>query len=441
MKWGRKKSAPSSSPPSIITRVFPFSWFSKSKKKGGNPETSSAKNKQRSEFDFPTPNASLPASWKQGRFYSMDEDDAYWRLSFGEERIQGRRSTGGINPLWYDSDHDFQVPVSKFMSFGLREMDVPRREETRNFSDMVLDIKKMKEREGKKKTLTESGAFRSKKANGEGELTSRRRKDVNDQISRKLSRRVVREKQAELETGPDNGEEKISNSGERDIFPVEPENVVQMKEDFWKLAVSNSRKQPKIPNFCLSSVDEDYVFEAPNGKGSTATSERVSISEWQNLEDRKFKEIKVKTESQKKSAYISRESQSRKIKQNNRVKAYSPRTECKIRALEDMKKARMKLKKKERKEQVEEGKTIFDSFAVVKSSFNPQQDFRDSMVEMIREKGLSQHEDLEELLACYLTLNCDEYHDLIIKVFRQVWFELNGVYINPQIQNDQYFDY
>ncbi|KAK4386526.1 Transcription repressor OFP5 [Sesamum angolense] len=113
------------------------------------------------------------------------------------------------------------------------------------------------------------------------------------------------------------------------------------------------------------------------------------------------------------------------MKQNNRVKACSPRTECKIRAIEDMKKARMKSKKKERKEHIEvAGKTMFDSFAVVKSSYDPQQDFRDSMIEMIRERGIDRPEDLEELLACYLTLNHDEYHDLIIKVFRQVWIEL-----------------
>ncbi|KAK6123963.1 hypothetical protein DH2020_042308 [Rehmannia glutinosa] len=65
------------------------------------------------------------------------------------------------------------------------------------------------------------------------------------------------------------------------------------------------------------------------------------------------------------------------------------------------------------------------SVTEVKSSFNPQQDFRDSMVEMISEKGITRSDELEELLACYLTLNCDGYHELIIKVFRQVCFELS----------------
>ncbi|CAI0475680.1 unnamed protein product [Linum tenue] len=72
-----------------------------------------------------------------------------------------------------------------------------------------------------------------------------------------------------------------------------------------------------------------------------------------------------------------------------------------------------------------EGFDCLKSFAVVKSSYDPQNDFRESMVEMIEEMGIRKAEDLEELLACYLTLNSDEYHELIIKVFRQVWFDVN----------------
>lgn len=69
-------------------------------------------------------------------------------------------------------------------------------------------------------------------------------------------------------------------------------------------------------------------------------------------------------------------------------------------------------------------RSLSDSFAVVKSSFNPQKDFRESMVEMIVENNIRASKDLEDLLACYLSLNSDEYHDLIIKVFKQIWFDL-----------------
>lgn len=61
---------------------------------------------------------------------------------------------------------------------------------------------------------------------------------------------------------------------------------------------------------------------------------------------------------------------------------------------------------------------------MVKSSRDPQKDFRESMVEMIVQNNLMASKDLEDLLACYLSLNSDEYHDVIIKVFKQIWFDL-----------------
>ncbi|KAK2647509.1 hypothetical protein Ddye_014998 [Dipteronia dyeriana] len=67
---------------------------------------------------------------------------------------------------------------------------------------------------------------------------------------------------------------------------------------------------------------------------------------------------------------------------------------------------------------------LSDSFAIVKSSYDPQRDFRDSMVEMIVENNIRASKDLEDLLACYLSLNSDEYHELIINVFKQIWFDL-----------------
>ncbi|XP_073007735.1 uncharacterized protein [Typha latifolia] len=72
-----------------------------------------------------------------------------------------------------------------------------------------------------------------------------------------------------------------------------------------------------------------------------------------------------------------------------------------------------------------EEETDLEKFAVVKKSSDPQKDFRESMVEMIAEKGIGRPEELESLLACYLTLNSDEHHDVIVQVFRQVWFEIS----------------
>ncbi|KAF0917664.1 hypothetical protein E2562_021173 [Oryza meyeriana var. granulata] len=64
---------------------------------------------------------------------------------------------------------------------------------------------------------------------------------------------------------------------------------------------------------------------------------------------------------------------------------------------------------------------LANSFAVVKSSSDPKRDFLESMEEMIAENGIRDAGDLEDLLACYLSLNSGEYHDLIVEVFEQVW--------------------
>ncbi|KAE8658383.1 hypothetical protein F3Y22_tig00116971pilonHSYRG00329 [Hibiscus syriacus] len=59
--------------------------------------------------------------------------------------------------------------------------------------------------------------------------------------------------------------------------------------------------------------------------------------------------------------------------------------------------------------------SLSGSFAVVKFSSDPQRDFKESMVEMIMENNIRASKDLEDLLACYLSLNSNEYHDIIVK--------------------------
>ncbi|KAF8042166.1 hypothetical protein BT93_A0702 [Corymbia citriodora subsp. variegata] len=70
---------------------------------------------------------------------------------------------------------------------------------------------------------------------------------------------------------------------------------------------------------------------------------------------------------------------------------------------------------------------IGNSFAVVKSSSDPARDFRESMMEMIVENNIKASKDLEELLTCYLSLNSDEYHQVIVDVFKQIWFDLSNM--------------
>ncbi|KAL4269505.1 hypothetical protein GQ457_HM001240 [Hibiscus cannabinus] len=64
---------------------------------------------------------------------------------------------------------------------------------------------------------------------------------------------------------------------------------------------------------------------------------------------------------------------------------------------------------------------VRDSFAVVKSSSDPYNDFRTSMVEMIVERQLFAAEELEQLLQCFLSLNSHRHHNIIVEVFTEIW--------------------
>ncbi|KAI3866283.1 hypothetical protein MKX03_003800 [Papaver bracteatum] len=67
-----------------------------------------------------------------------------------------------------------------------------------------------------------------------------------------------------------------------------------------------------------------------------------------------------------------------------------------------------------------EGK-VKESFAVVKKSEDPYQDFRKSMMEMILEKQMFESKDLEQLLHCLLSLNSKHHHPIIIQAFSEIW--------------------
>lgn len=110
-----------------------------------------------------------------------------------------------------------------------------------------------------------------------------------------------------------------------------------------------------------------------------------------------------------------RESIAGKIRHRARARVYSPRAEM---GRSKVSAARVRGKNEEN------GRKELESFAVLKCSRDPQRDFRESMMEMIAEKGMRKAEELEGLLACYLCLNSDEHHDVIVKVFRQVWLDL-----------------
>ncbi|KAL3500509.1 hypothetical protein ACH5RR_039602 [Cinchona calisaya] len=63
---------------------------------------------------------------------------------------------------------------------------------------------------------------------------------------------------------------------------------------------------------------------------------------------------------------------------------------------------------------------VEDSYAVEKSSSDPYNDFRTSIVEMIIEKQIFGVMDLEKLLDCFLSLNSPCHHRVILEVFKEI---------------------
>ncbi|KAL3615149.1 hypothetical protein CASFOL_040810 [Castilleja foliolosa] len=237
----------------------------------------------------------------------------------------------------------------------------------------------------------------------------------------------------------ENSKTSSKNKNDLDFSPNSIPGFYSMDEDdpYWRLSFGDQEIVParrSTGGLMMNPVwsDFDHEFQFPV---SGLNKSSVSRNGCRNFNDMvlNVKRMKARAKmSERERDIIQVESKPKgKGKGKVNVKAYSPRTECKIRALEEMKRARMRMKRGKRKEEEEEqmvveGKTVFDSFAVLRSSFDPQRDFRDSMVEMIRERRIRRSEDLEELLACYLDLNSDEYHDVIVKVFCRIWFDLKG---------------
>ncbi|CAK8578599.1 unnamed protein product [Lathyrus sativus] len=345
MKWGGRKtsSASSSSKPSFISHVSPFTWLSKFKqmKINSDSETKPEKPKQNTPSDdtssqFPHGN--------RGRFHPGD-DDAFWRLSFGEEVVneQKKKSEDIMKPIMYNLEAKRN---------GRR-----RRRQDRN---LMNETKSAKEVEYLKKRYE------------------------------KKAERVLQDQLL-----------KLRNAEEEEQF-------------------ASSK--------CKSLEKDELRFESPRTRFFSsyvdAESSNLGLGSIRENGVKQCDEFKAKGNKKRESVHVSRELQRRKPKQSSKVRVRSPKMAtkveiCKIKTIEDKKKAKLKMKKEE--EIVEETEQGLDSFAVVKCSLDPQQDFRDSMIEMIKEKQISQPEEMEKLLACYLSLNSNEYHDLIIKVFRQVW--------------------
>ncbi|KAK6926529.1 Ovate protein family, C-terminal [Dillenia turbinata] len=70
---------------------------------------------------------------------------------------------------------------------------------------------------------------------------------------------------------------------------------------------------------------------------------------------------------------------------------------------------------------VSQSPKISGCLSIVKESNDPYIDFRNSMLQMILENNIYSGDDLQELLTCFLRLNCADHHKTIIRVFMEIW--------------------
>nr|GEU35012.1 transcription repressor OFP7-like [Tanacetum cinerariifolium] len=78
-----------------------------------------------------------------------------------------------------------------------------------------------------------------------------------------------------------------------------------------------------------------------------------------------------------------------------------------------------------------EGK-MKESFAIVKGSKDPYDDFKKSMMEMIMEKQMFKEHDLKQLLQCFVSLNSRSAPPLSFRIDPIISFKSSGNYAKSQ---------
>ncbi|GMI72898.1 ovate family protein 5 [Hibiscus trionum] len=407
MKWRKNKpSSSSSSRFPLLSRVLPTAWLSSFKRMSVESEAKPAKEKQ-----IKMKNSMSVSSSK---FAAGGDAEAFSSLSFGEDSVDGKTSKTVSRSAWYESDDELDFVPSNCRTCGLNAMRMKEKEEADTLNNMAYNVMQMKEFRRDMQILPDINVYRE---NATLLKTPRSRTIMEKELKSKKTNGRVRSMEEKRLNGE--AQHRSARSVEKNTLE---KGYYQRKHPY--PSTMNLRSSN------LTTINEDCGFKAQKLVDNDVFSPQDVSSEGEKWKEKKIEKLK-----QRKSVYMSRELPRRRMKHNNKVRVFSPRTASKIKALEDMKKAKLKMKagKQNRISQT----TELENFAMVKCSFDPEKDFRDSMMEMIRENRISQSEELEELLACYLTLNSDVYHDLIIKVFQQVWFDMDHASSEIDLLNEQ----
>ncbi|KAG2260724.1 hypothetical protein Bca4012_008627 [Brassica carinata] len=226
---------------------------------------------------------------------------------------------------------------------------------------------------------------------------------------------------------------------ESKILHNSPRNSLHVIESKRKTVYKPSPLPPP-PSYVSAGFNKKNINFLPNQDSSSSASSNVVNMNNRDFKKRTVKEMEVfdttekacsasnRTKASRNPHHLSGKVNSKEDARRNQKKhqrtsgrrssSNSPRIKIKVSS------PRVQVSSARGSKSRSQSKQVLESFAVIKSSLDPKKDFRESMVEMIEENNIRASRDLRELLACYLSLNPKEYHDLILKVFVQVWIEV-----------------
>jgi uncharacterized protein (TIGR01568 family) len=183
------------------------------------------------------------------------------------------------------------------------------------------------------------------------------------------------------------------------------DNEKNVTEDY-ETCISDSEKKTGFADFIIDTERKSSIsMKLDNTKTSSKVIE-LALSPIRTRPDKKFKDNHSFC-AENKSPYLKKKRASQSVHPSCR-QVVSPR-----------------LATKNASKEHNLNRNLEKSLAVMKYSSDPQRDFTESMIEMIIANNMRSWSDLEDLLACYLSLNSADYHSVIVKVFKQVWLDLN----------------
>ncbi|KAK2657246.1 hypothetical protein Ddye_010298 [Dipteronia dyeriana] len=175
-------------------------------------------------------------------------------------------------------------------------------------------------------------------------------------------------------------------------------------------------QQPKARVSTSSSVDTELFTSIKDEETETLVSTSRSFSTDSSSEFNPQLETIRETPFKRSKRCVSKNGKKAETKKNNnggrRISLSSPETESSP--------ARLSMFLQRLIPCTVDGK-VRESFAVVKKSQDPYEDFRRSMMEMILEKQMFEEKELEQLLHCFLTLNSRQHHKVIVEAFSDIW--------------------